>query len=245
MRLIRYVSASGIASRRKSEAIIRTGRVKVNGLPNTNPFYQLQANDVVSFDNRKILPPDETCMIVLNKPEGVITTVEDTHERPTVMDILKKKERLFPVGRLDKDTTGVLLLTNDGYLAYQLTHPKFEIEKVYIVTLDKPFHIDDSSKIESGIDIGNGETGSGRILSHERISMERLEGRRGAKVKISLSHGKKREVRRIFNALGYEIVALHRESFAGVTVNSLDYGEWRKLTAVEIEEMSKYRETSS
>jgi len=232
------MAASGVASRRKCETIIRAGRVKINDIPTTDPFYPLQGDDIVSMDEKTIQPQKETSVVILNKPKGVITTVHDTHGRSTVMDIVETKERLFPIGRLDKDTTGILLLTNDGNLAYSLTHPKFEVEKVYVVTLHKHFDIKDARKISSGIDLGNGEIGKGTVLNYTNKN-EKQKAKVRSKIKISLSHGKKREVKRLFSALGYRVLILHRESFAGIFDDGLKPGEWRYMTKNEVQQIIK------
>lgn len=233
MRLNRYLAGSGVASRRKSEAIVRSGRVKVDGLTITNPFHLLQPDDVVSMDDQEVSHFEERRVILLNKPKGVITTVEDTRGRVTVLDLVKQEGRLFPVGRLDKETTGALLLTNDGDLAHRLTHPRFEVEKVYVVLIDRPLGAGEAKKIESGIDIGNGETGRAKVLERGKISGD------AAHVKLSLSHGKKREVRRILSRLGYRVLALHRESFAGIRAEGLDLGQWRNLNREEVARLTK------
>ena len=241
MRLNKYLAASGVASRRKCETIVREGSVKVNGLVTNNPFYQLQNDDIVSLGETVVHPSRETYVFVLNKPLGVITTVEDTHGRPSVLDLVKSEVRLFPVGRLDKDTSGVLLLTNNGNLAYRLTHPKFEVKKVYVVLLNRHFNVDDTEKIASGIDLGSGEIGRGKIIFHEKISTKQKDKAR-ARIKISLSHGKKREVRRIFSSLDYQVISLHRESFAGVHGEGLHPGEWRIMAKKEIKLMMNSNE---
>ena len=229
MRLNKYLAASGVASRRKCETIIRSGHVKVNGIVVTNPFHLLLPGDDVLLDNRIVSLPHRNIVICLNKPVGVVSTVEDKYSRKTVTDIIGHRERLFPVGRLDKDSSGVLLLTNDGDLTYQLTHPKFGVEKIYTVVIDRPLERGDIGEIESGVEIGESEIGIAKVLTPGG----------GSEVRLSLTHGKKREIRRIFAALGYTVMRLHRESFGGIQADDLSPGEWRELTAVEMDGMMK------
>lgn len=238
MRLNKYLAASGIASRRKSETVIRSGRVKVNGTSVTDPFYLLQPDDVVSVDSHQVSLAPETVVVALNKPKGVITTVADTHGRNTVMKLVQVDQRLFPIGRLDKDTTGVLLLTNNGDLAHRLSHPKFEVEKIYSVIVKGSLAAEDIRKIESGIDIGHSEKGMGTILA-SRVRKSGHKSEVETEVRLALSHGKKREVRRIFAALSYPVLALHRESFAGVDSEPMAPGEWRQLSRGEIQQLMK------
>ena len=237
MRLNKYLAGSGVASRRKCETIIHSGRVKVNGIVVTNPFHLLIPGDDVLLDNRIISLPRRNIVICLNKPVGVVSTVEDKYSRKTVTDIIGHRERLFPVGRLDKDSSGVLLLTNDGDLTYQLTHPKFGVEKIYTVVIDRPLERGDIGEIESGVEMGEGEIGRAKVLAPGVGSSRSDESE--TEVRLSLTHGKKREIRRIFAALGYTVMRLHRESFGGIQADDLSPGEWRELTAVEMDGMMK------
>lgn len=232
LRLNRYLAASGIASRRKSADIVRSGRVTVNGKAVANPFREVFLDDRVAVDGSRVYPLGRPVIILLNKAKGTLSTVSDDRGRRTVLDGIKVPGRLFPVGRLDRDTTGALLLTNDGDLAYRLTHPKFEVEKVYRVTTDRPVSRVDLRKIESGIDMGEGQIGRGEVLDPKEGSMGKRETGR-THVRLRLTHGKKREIRRMVSALGYGVVHLHRESFAGLGVKGMDPGEWRELTRKE------------
>lgn len=236
MRLNKYLASAGVASRRKSVTLIRSGRVEVNGEAVTNPFREISPEEEVTFDGKRVTPAARVSLIVLNKPKGVLTTVRDERGRPTVLDRMDPGERLFPVGRLDKDTTGALLLTNDGDLAYRLTHPKFEVEKIYRVTLDRPMRRRDLKRIEAGVDIGHAETGRAIVLGQE--GGVQADGKRSSvRVRLHLTHGKKREIRRMISALGYRVLHLHRESFAGIGVDGLGPGEWRELTPGEVEKL--------
>ena len=154
MRLIRYLAIAGVASRRKSEAVIRRGQVEVNGETERDPFRILSASDSVAVNGETISIPSERTVLLLHKPAGVITTVSDTHGRKTVMDLIPTtNRRLFPVGRLDKETTGILLLTDDGDLAYRLTHPKFEVEKIYEAAIDRRLTKAEKVSIVSGLSL--------------------------------------------------------------------------------------------
>ncbi len=227
MRLIRYLATAGIASRRKSEAFIRGGQVEVNGESERDPFRVLSASDSVSINGDTISVLFERTVLLLHKPAGVVTTVKDTHGRKTVMDLIPATDRrLFPVGRLDIETTGILLLTDDGDLAYQLTHPKFEVEKIYEAMIDRQLTESEKVSITSGINIGEGEIGHAEVVSQETMG-------RNVKITLKLHHGKKREVRRILSAVGLHVRQLHRSVFAGISLGNLEAGESRSLTSSE------------
>ncbi|MDP6965729.1 MAG: pseudouridine synthase [Candidatus Marinimicrobia bacterium] len=237
MRLNRYLAASGIASRRKCESIIQSGRVTVNDQPVANPFSLVEKHDIVCLDGKAVVPAEEKVVIVLNKPEDTITSVEDNRNRRTVMDLIgNHNTRLFSVGRLDKDTTGVLLLTNDGDLAYSLTHPSFQVEKVYEAIIAGWLSSAEVHRIEKGVDIGEGETGVARVISQKACEGENDEPGLTV-VRLTLTHGKKREIRRIFTALERHLKALRRVSFAGIGTGALDPGQWRFLRQKEISKL--------
>ena len=227
MRLNKYLASCGVASRRKCEDIIRSGTVLVNGEIEVNPFRLLLPEDSILLDDKEMFSLVDTEVIVLNKPDGYITTTNDPQGRNTVMDLVKSPNRLFPVGRLDKDTTGVLLLTNDGNLAYQLTHPKYQVEKVYRVQIMGFLSNNDIEQIKSGVMIGSDETGQGEVLSQNKVSKSVTE------IELVLTQGKKREVRRILSSLGYKVIALQRISFGGITTDGLNLGHWRRLSEEE------------
>ena len=227
MRLNKYLASCGVASRRKCEDIIRSGTVLVNGEIEVNPFRLLLPEDSILLDDKEMFSLVDTEVIVLNKPDGYITTTNDPQGRNTVMDLVKSPNRLFPVGRLDKDTTGVLLLTNDGNLAYQLTHPKYQVEKVYRVQIMGFLSNNDIEQIKSGVMIGSDETGQGEVLSQNKVSKCVTE------IELVLTQGKKREVRRILSSLGYKVIALQRISFGGITTDGLNLGHWRRLSEEE------------
>ncbi|MDO5655635.1 MAG: pseudouridine synthase [Flavobacteriaceae bacterium] len=228
IRLNKYIANSGICSRRQADEYIKTGLVEVNGVVITEMGHKVKAEDDVRFDGEKIVPEKKT-YVLLNKPKGFITTTSDERDRKTVMELVANasKARLFPVGRLDRQTTGVLLFTNDGHLAKKLTHPSHNIKKIYHVVLDKKLHGDDMDKIRQGIRM---EEGVARV---DKISF--IEGKNHNEVGVELHIGWNRVVRRIFEKLGYKIESLDRVQFAGLTKKNLKRGDWRILEGKEID----------
>ena len=190
MRLNKFFAKSGECSRRQADKYVQGGSVTVNGSLELNPAYQVLGNDDIRFDGRRITLSKRTVTILLNKPMGYITTSHDPFKRKTVMDLINHKERLFPIGRLDKDTTGLLLLTNDGNLANLLTHPKNKIPRIYELEIDKPFESWEKKKISKKIYIGQKQWGKAEILEQKKN-----KGR--TTVLLRLYQGKKREIRRI------------------------------------------------
>ena len=237
MRLNRYLAASGIASRRKCESIVKSGRVTVNGQRVTTPFCLLDEDDLVCLDGEVVALAQEKAVIILNKPKGTITSVGDSRGQRTVTDLIGEHNlRLFPIGRLDKDTTGVLLLTNDGDLAHRLTHPSFQIEKVYEALIAGQLSSAEIDRIEEGVDIGGGEMGAAHVVS-QKVSKEGDAEDGSTVVRLTLTHGKKREIRRIFSALDRHVEALRRVSFAGIGTGDLELSQWRYLQWDEIENL--------
>ena len=227
MRLIRYLASAGVASRRKCESIITGGRVTVNGKDETDPFRIISTSDSVELDQTPVKTPIEKTVVMLHKPASVVTTANDTHGRKTVLDLVSNIDtRLFSVGRLDKETTGILLLTNDGDLAYRLTHPKFGVEKIYEATADRFITDAEISSISSGVDIGEGETGQAEVV-------DQTDTANGVKITMKLLHGKKREIRRIFREMGLELTHLHRITFACLELGNLASGKHRILSNKE------------
>lgn len=204
---------------------IKNGHVAINDQVVTNPAHRITKDDVVRCDGVKIQQEHRRCYIVLNKPRDYITSVRDERGRKTVMDLLKDKglPRIFPVGRLDRATTGLLLLTNDGDLAYKLSHPRFVVSKKYAVTLDKPLIHEDAQKLRTGI-----------ILDDEYVRVDSLKYLDDLRIHIVLHGGKYRVIRRMFEQLGYEVEKLDRVSYAGLSKEGLKRGEWRYLTDEEI-----------
>lgn len=228
IRLNKYIANAGICSRREADEFIKTGLAEVNGKVVTEMGYKVQPGDVVKFDGREI-KAEKNVYILLNKPKGFITTTKDERNRKTVMDLVANSTtaRIFPVGRLDRATTGLLLFTNDGYLAKKLTHPSHEVHKVYHVTLDKKLSHDDLEEIKKGVRlIPEG------IAHVDNISY--IEGKPKNEVGIEIHIGWNRVVRRIFEKQGYEVEKLDRVIFGGLTKKNLKRGDWRKLTDKEI-----------
>lgn len=226
MRLNRFLALCGLGSRRKCESMIQAGRVAIDG----NIIKSLSTivdgrNNIVTVDGKRVSPPDQFIYILLNKPKGYITTASDELDRKTVLDLLPKSFRVFPVGRLDKNTMGALLLTNDGHLAFQMMHPKFNVDKLYHVSLNQPISDSHINKLQSGVLLEDGITSSCkvRVLRKDR-----------KKIEIILHEGRKRQIRRMLQSLGYDAISLVRIQFATLTLAGLKPGEWRYLTDREI-----------
>ncbi|MCM1067580.1 MAG: RNA-binding S4 domain-containing protein [Muribaculaceae bacterium] len=227
IRLNKYMSNAGICSRREADEFIQQGLVKVNGQVVTELGTKITHNDVVEYDD-KVVTLQSKCYILLNKPKDCVTTSDDPNGRLTVMDLVKGAcpERIYPVGRLDRNTTGVLLLTNDGDLASKLTHPKFVKKKIYHVWCDRDISEDDMQRIADGIELEDGP------IHADAISYATETDRNQAGIEIH--SGRNRIVRRIFESLGYHVVKLDRVYFAGLTKKNLPRGRWRYLTQEEV-----------
>ena len=227
IRLNKYIANSGVCSRREADNFILAGVVTVNGEVVTELGTKVNINtDDIRFNGER-LKGENKVYIVMNKPKGYVTTASDPHADKTVMDLLKAcPTRVFPVGRLDKNTTGVLMFTNDGEIAEKLTHPSYDKKKIYQVSLDSKLRQEDFDKIMSGIELNDG-----RIAADE---LEYIEADDHRKLGIEIHSGKNRIVRRIFESLGYDVKALDRVYFAGLTKKGLKRGEWRYLTEGEI-----------
>ena len=227
IRLNKYIANSGVCSRREADNFILAGVVTVNGEVVTELGTKVNINtDDIRFNGER-LKGENKVYIVMNKPKGYVTTASDPHADKTVMDLLKAcPTRVFPVGRLDKNTTGVLMFTNDGEIAEKLTHPSYDKKKIYQVSLDSKLRQEDFEKILSGIELNDG-----RIAADE---LEYIEADDHRKLGIEIHSGKNRIVRRIFESLGYDVKALDRVYFAGLTKKGLKRGEWRYLTEGEI-----------
>ncbi|MEM7103535.1 MAG: pseudouridine synthase [Bacteroidota bacterium] len=228
IRLNKYVANAGIASRRKADVLISQGKVKVNGTVVLEMGYRVMPGDEVRFNNKVIKPVKNKVYFLLNKPKNIITTVKDDRGRRTVIDLLRRatKERIFPVGRLDRDTTGLLILTNDGDLAKKLTHPSHEVKKIYHISLDKAVTDNHIQEIAKGLDLEDG------IAQVDKVS--HLAGKEKTEVGIELHIGRNRIVRRIFEHLGYQVRRLDRVYFGGLTKKDLPRGRWRALTDKEV-----------
>ncbi len=223
----KYIANSGVCSRREADVFIAAGNVTVNGKPVTEMGYRVAAGDEVRFDGR-LLNPEKKEYVLLNKPKNFITTTSDEKGRRTVMELISKasKARLVPVGRLDRNTTGLLLFTNDGDLAKKLTHPKHGISKLYHVELNKNLSAEDLRKIKKGLVLEDGP------VSVDEVSYINKAPKREVGVKIH--SGRNRIVRRLFEHLGYNVIKLDRVLFAGLNKKDLPRGHWRHLTAQEV-----------
>ena len=227
IRLNKYLANAGVCSRREADEYIQAGAVLVNGTVVTELGTKVLRSDEVKFRDQPVTM-EKKVYVLLNKPKDYVTTSDDPQQRKTVMDLVKNacEERIYPVGRLDRNTTGVLLLTNDGDLASKLTHPKFLKKKVYHVYLDKPVTATDLQKIAEGIELKDGEVHADAI-EYASPTDEKQVG-------IEIHSGKNRIVRRIFESLGYRVVKLDRVQFAGLTKKNLRRGDWRFLTQKEV-----------
>ena len=227
IRLNKYLANAGVCSRREADEYIQAGAVLVNGTVVTELGTKVLRSDEVKFRDQPVTM-EKKVYVLLNKPKDYVTTSDDPQQRKTVMDLVKNacEERIYPVGRLDRNTTGVLLLTNDGDLASKLTHPKFLKKKVYHVYLDKPVTATDLQKIAEGIELEDGEVHADAI-EYASPTDEKQVG-------IEIHSGKNRIVRRIFESLGYRVVKLDRVQFAGLTKKNLRRGDWRFLTQKEV-----------
>lgn len=227
IRLNRFIANSGICSRREADALILKGDITVNGKKVLELGSKVKITDDVRYRGKR-LSAEKKVYILMNKPKGYVTTVEDPHAEFTVLDLLKDEcpERVYPVGRLDKATTGVLLLTNDGDLTGKLTHPKYNRKKIYHVYLDNPVHKNDLIKLTRGIEL------DGEVVSADFVSYADPEDR--CQIGIELHSGQNRVVRRMFESLGYKVKKLDRVYFAGLTKKNLPRGKWRFLTEKEI-----------
>lgn len=227
IRLNKYIANSGICSRREADELIAQGLVEVNGKVVTEMGYQVQKTDRVIFDGQNITP-EKPVYVLLNKPKGYISTTKDEKARKTVMDLTANASpyRMFPVGRLDRQTTGVILLTNDGHLTKKLTHPSFNIKKIYHATLDRKLSKEDLQIIADGIRLEEGVA--------EIDSISYIEGKPKNEIGIEIHIGWNRVIRRIFQKLGYEVESLDRVMFAGLTKKNIKRGHWRILTELEV-----------
>jgi 23S rRNA pseudouridine2605 synthase len=228
MRLNKYIAHAGICSRRKAAEIVKSGKIFVNGKIEMNPSYMVLESDKVVYQEKEISPEENKVYILMNKPKNAVTTLQDEKDRLTVRDIIgaKVKERIYPVGRLDKATTGLLLLTNDGDLAKDLSHPSSEVKKFYRAILDKPLLPEDLENIRTGLTLEDGP------IKVDGIDF--VKNTEGNEVGIELHSGRNRIIRRIFEHLGYRVIKLDREYYAGLTKKDLKRGWWRHLNQREI-----------
>lgn len=233
MRLNKYIADAGAASRRGADKLIEEGRVKVNGKKVTELGFVInESNDTVTVDGVKLKPVNRRIYIMLNKPKGCITAVKDDRGRKTVMDYVECGKRIFPVGRLDYDSEGLVLLTNDGELAYNLTASKNDVPKTYIAKAEGEIKEEHLKKLRSGIMLDDVMTkpAKARLLSYEK-GLSRVE--------ITITEGRNRQVRRMFEALGFNVVFLKRTEIGGVRLGGLARGAWRYLSPKEIKKLKE------
>ena len=232
VRLNKYLADCGVGSRRACDLLISSGRVAVNRRVETRLGTRIdERNDEVWVDGRPLTRPDRFEYILLHKPKGVVTTAADELGRQTVLDLVRARVRVFPVGRLDKETTGLLLLTNDGALAYRLTHPRFKVPKTYEVLLDRPLTAEDRQTLQRGVVLEEGRTAP--------CSVRFPSARHKQRVHIILHQGWKRQVRRMFAQLGYDVRALKRLAMGPLSLDGLKPGAWRRLNAKEVAALKK------
>lgn len=232
VRLQKYIAMSGYASRRAAETLIEEGRVSVNGKKITEQGVKIEIGaDNVSIDGKPIKIKNKKYYIMLNKPVGYVSTAKDQFDRPTVVDIIKKDlddVRIFPVGRLDYDTEGLLLLTNDGDFTYRVTHPKFHMDKTYIVTIKGGITISGINKIRRGVYIDD----DFKTSPAEAEILDAVDGH--TFIKITIHEGKNRQIRKMFDAVGCKVVGLKRIKIGTVELGNLPLGRWRHLTSHEV-----------
>jgi 23S rRNA pseudouridine2605 synthase len=226
MRLNAYLARAGVASRRGADDLIRAGRVRVNGGRGELGTF-VGADDVVELDGRRLAPQALT-YVLLYKPPGVVTTARDPQGRPTVVELVPPDIRLAPVGRLDADTTGALLLTNDGELAHRLAHPRYRVDKVYEADVEGRLSEDELSRLAEGVDLDDGRTApaAARLLGPFRVE-------------LTIHEGRKHQVKRMLGAIGHPVVRLHRSRYAELTLDGLGPGAWRELAPDEVEALRR------
>ena len=233
IRLQKYMADAGIASRRKSEELIAQGRVEVDGVVVTAPGTRLKGTEAVKVDGKEIRPAQKKIYILLNKPVGYITSAKDQFSRKTVLDLVcGVSERIYPVGRLDYDTSGLILLTNDGELTNKLTHPRHEVNKVYVAVTDGAFTEEDVRKLRAGIRIEGYITAPALVRIIEK-------GGKTSVVEITIHEGRNRQVRKMFETLGYPILGLKRTAIGPIGIGGLEEGKWRFLSKDEIDLLKK------
>jgi 23S rRNA pseudouridine2605 synthase len=227
VRLNAYLARAGVASRRKADELIKAGRVRVNGeTGQLNTF--VSTGDRVEVDGREV-SPQRLAYVLFHKPAGVVTTASDPQGRPTVVDLVAHDVRVVPVGRLDAETTGALLLTNDGDLAHRLAHPKYEVEKVYEAEVEGEPSDEALRRLAEGVELEDGLTAPAAV---RRLGPSKIE--------LSIHEGRNRQVRRMLEAVGHPVRRLHRSRYAGLTVTELAPGEWRELRDDELAALSAF-----
>ena len=232
MPLNKFIAHCGICSRRDAAEMVKLGKVKVNNETITEPGHKVSAKDEIRVNGKKISLAKNLVYILLNKPKDYITTTDDPQKRKTVLDLIRIKERIYPVGRLDRNTSGVLLLTNDGELSQKLTHPSHEVKKVYHVTLNRSLDKKDFDQVLKGIELEDG-LASVDVLAYADVKDKTQLG-------VEIHSGRNRIVRRIFEHLGYDVKNLDRVMFAGLTKKNVERGKWRFLSEKEVRDLKYF-----
>ena len=232
MRINQYIASAGITSRRKADELIEDGRVKVNGAILHSPGYHVEEGDIVEVDGVRIAPAERKVYYLLNKPAGYVTSTADKEGRPLVTELVPDEVRVFPVGRLDLNTTGLLILTNDGELSNKLMHPSNEFSKRYVVRAQGIITRAEAARLEKGIDIGGFVTSPSdvHLLKHDRNS---------TLAEIVIHEGKNRQVRRMFKAIGHPVLELCRTGLGNLEIGRLAVGQFRKLSPAEVEQLKR------
>ncbi len=230
MRLNKLLARAGVASRRRAEQLIAGNRVRVNGNVVTEPFARVNPGDEITVDGVRLPKPESKTYLLLNKPMGYLSTVTDPHGRKTVLDLLPSREtRLYPVGRLDIDTEGLLLITNDGELAYRLTHPRFQVPRTYRALVRGVPTENEIRQLRSGVII------EGNLTAPARVRLRKREGTLGSWLEITIHEGRKRQVKNMCAAIGHPVIRLCRTGFAQLKITGLRTGKHRPLTGAEID----------
>ncbi len=233
MRLNKYIAQSGIASRRKADALTLNGNVRINGQVVRELGTQVQPDDTVEVNGVVIEPTEKKVYVLLNKPVGFVTTMKDEYDRPIVSDLITDiNERLFPVGRLDYNTSGLLIMTNDGDMAYKLTHPKHEVTKTYRAKVNGYISDTALAKLRRGVDIG------GFVTSRARVEVVK-QNERTTVIELEIHEGKNRQVRRMCKAVGYPVMELERIAIGDIKLGHMRPGHYRKLTREEVLKLTK------
>ena len=232
MRLNKYLALSGVASRRMADNLIKAATTTVNDIVITDPAFGVKKDDVIRYDGKNIKINQKHVVIIFNKPLGVITSMDDPKNRPVIADYFPKKMRLFPVGRLDKNTTGLLLVTNNGDLANKLMHPKNLIPKIYEAETDLLLNAKLISKIKKGVFIGYNQWAKAIVVNQKKIKSRIL-------VTLQLHHGKNREIRRLFNKINRRLFSLKRVRYGDLELGNLPLGKFRELNKIELNKVQK------
>ncbi len=232
MRLNKYLALSGVASRRMADNLIKAATTTVNNIVITDPAFQIKQDDIIRYDGKIIKINQDHVVIMFNKPLGVITSMSDPKNRPVIADYIPNKMRLFPVGRLDKNTSGLLLITNNGDLANKLMHPKNLIPKIYEIETDSILDAKLISKIKNGVFIGYKQWAKAIVIKQKKIKSRIL-------VTLQLHHGKNREIRRMFNKINKKLFSLKRIKYGDLKLGNLPLGKYRELNKVELNKVQK------